>query len=311
VKILVLGAGGVGGYFGGRLVESGSDITFLVRDHRRKQLIKSGLRLNSPHGDFSSSVKCKTLDDTPDKYDLVILSCKSYHLTEACVSLRKWLNTPTCILPFLNGLSHIDVMIKTFGEDLVFGGAAHVATTLSKDGHIVQLNPIQVLTVGPLNGSKHLDVLEAFVNECRKSSFSIKCVDNVLQPMWEKWVFLATLAGSTVLFRNSVGAITETKMGNNLMQRMYDEGKSVAMANDINIPKKAQITALDILMKPGSDFTASMLRDLVMKLPTEHDHILGGLVELGKCHDIDMPLLSAAYVSACANISQFRSDLVP
>ena len=93
MKILVLGAGGVGGYFGGRLIESGSDITFLVRDRRRKQLIKSGLRLNSPHGNFSTSVKCKTLDDTPDKYDLVILSCKSYNLTEACVSLRKWVNT--------------------------------------------------------------------------------------------------------------------------------------------------------------------------------------------------------------------------
>ena len=311
MKILVLGAGGVGGYFGGRLVESGSDITFLVRDNRRKQLEKSGLRLNSPHGDFLTSVKCKTLNDIPDNYDLIILSCKSYHLTEACVSLKKWLNKPTCVLPFLNGLSHIDVMIKTFGADLVFGGAAHVATMLSKDGHVVQLNPLQVLTVGPLNGSKHQDVLEAFVSECRKSSFSIKFVDNVLQSMWEKWVFLATLAGSTVLFRNSVGAITETKTGNNLMQRMYNECKSVATAHNINTPKKAQIAALDILMKSGSDFTSSMLRDLLMKLPTEHDHILGGLVELGKCHDIDMPLLSAAYVSACANISQFRSSLIP
>ena len=132
-------------------------------------------------------------------------------------------------------------------------------------------------------------------------------VEDIIQSMWDKWSFLATLAGSTVLFRNSVGAITDTSWGAELMLRMYKECLDVADASGHKVSNKAEKKALGILMEPGSDFTASMLRDLLTGAPTEHEHILGNLVKTGKQFNIDMPLISAAYVSAVAENSDFRS----
>ena len=310
MKILVFGAGAVGGYFGGKLLVSGSDVTFLVRGSRKKQLLATGLNIYSPHGDFSVDVKCKTVDGNPENYDLVLFCCKAYQLENAVRDLKKFLKTPAYILPVLNGLSHIGELQTHFGEEKVFGGTAHIASTVSKEGYIKQLNPIQVLTAGCIREKQGASVLNNFIDACNKANFKAMLVEDIIQSMWDKWTFLATLAGSTVLFRNSVGAITDSSWGAELMLRMYKECLDVADASGHKVSSKAEKKALDILMEPASDFTASMLRDLLTGAPTEHEHILGDLVKTGKQFNIDMPLISAAYVSAVSENSDFRSNLL-
>ena len=310
MKILIFGAGAVGGYFGGKLFISGSDVTFLVRDSRKKDLLANGLKIYSPHGDFSADIKCKTITDNAEIYDIVLLCCKAYQLENAITDLKKFLKAPSYILPVLNGLSHIEELQTHFGKNKVFGGTAHIASTVSEEGYIKQLNPIQVLTAGCIIENQGKEVLNDFIDKCNMANFKALIVEDIVQSMWDKWSFLATLAGSTVLFRNSVGAITDTSWGAELMLRMYKECLDVADASGHKVSNKAEQKALEILMKPGSDFTASMLRDLLTRAPTEHEHILGDLVKTGKQFDIDMPLISAAYVSAVAEKSDFRSSLL-
>ena len=310
MKILIFGAGAVGGYFGGKLFISGSDITFLVRDSRKKQLLATGLKIYSPHGDFSANVNCKTIAESAEIYDLVLLCCKAYQLKNAIEDLKSFLSKPAYILPVLNGLSHIGELQTHFGKDKVFGGTAHIASTVSEEGYIKQLNPIQVLTAGCISDNQGKNFLNEFIDACNAANFKAIMVEDIMQSMWDKWSFLATLAGSTVLFRNSVGAITDNSWGAELMLRMYKECLDVADASGHKVSNKAEKKALGILMEPGSDFTASMLRDLLSGAPTEHEHILGNLVKIGGQFNIDMPLISAAYVSAVSENSDFRSGLL-
>ena len=310
MKILIFGAGAVGGYFGGKLFVSGSDVTFLVRDPRKKQLLATGLKIYSPHGDFSADVKCKTITESAENYDLVLLCCKAYQLENAITDLKDFLKKPPFILPVLNGLSHIQELQTHFGKEKVFGGTAHIASTVSAEGYIKQLNPIQVLTAGCIIDNQGTPILNEFMDACNTANFKAMMVEDIIQSMWDKWTFLATLAGSTVLFRNSVGAITDTSWGEELMLRMYKECLNVADASGHKVSNKAEKKALGILMEPGSDFTASMLRDLLAGAPTEHEHILGSLVKMGRQFNIDMPLISAAYVSAVSENSDFRSGLL-
>ena len=189
------------------------DVTFLVRGSRKKQLLATGLKIYSPHGDFSLDAKCKTIEENPEIYDLVLLCCKAYQLENAVSDLKYFLKTPAYILPVLNGLSHIGVLQTNFGKDRIFGGTAHIASTVSQEGYIKQLNPIQVLTAGCINDNSGKEVLNNFIDACNTANFKAVMAEDIVQSMWDKWSFLATLAGSTVLFRNSVGAITDNQLG--------------------------------------------------------------------------------------------------
>ena len=130
MRILVLGAGGTGGYFGGRLLEAGADVSFLVRPARAQRLAADGLRIISPCGDFSSSVKVLTLLDSAAPFDLILLSCKAYDLDSAIAAIRPAVGANTRILPLLNGLKHFDVLDAAFGSEHVLGGLCHISVTL-------------------------------------------------------------------------------------------------------------------------------------------------------------------------------------
>ena len=179
---------------------------------------------------------------------------------------------------------------------------------LTPDGTINQLNPIQILTIGDLNKYTSL-ISKEFEEICKPAGFSVIHSQTIEQAMWDKWTFLATLASSTILFRNTVGAITESKLGSDLMLRIYDECLIVADAENQKVSDKAKEKGLSILMKPGSDFTSSMLRDLLMKKPTEHEQIIGDFITRAKKNNIDVPLLSSAYINVVAENSKYKIKL--
>src|ERR1700733_9421182 len=153
MRILVVGAGAIGGYFGGRLLQAGRDVTFLVRPRRQAQLAKTGLVIRSRFGDGSlSSPPTLTADALHEPFDLILLSCKSYDLQSAADSFAPAVGPNTAILPLLNGMGHMDYLGARFGAGAVLGGQCVISVTLDGDGHILHLNDTHGLSFGEQNG---------------------------------------------------------------------------------------------------------------------------------------------------------------
>ncbi len=294
MKILVLGAGGIGGYFGGRLAASGADVTFLVRPRRAEQLKQNGLVIKSPHGDLRQKVATVLADQLQPGYDLVFLTCKAYDLAAAVAAIAPAVGPHTAILPALNGILHIDVLKDKFGDGRVLGGLAQIAVTLTPEGEIHHLSDFHALTFGELAGQRS-PRCEEFARLCARADFTSRLSDDIRLELWEKFVFLCTLAGMTCLMRASVGAISRSEDGEALMREMLGQCSRVAAAS--GYPPRAEVLAQfgAKLTDRNSGFTASMLRDIERGGLTEADHIVGDMLRRARRLHIDAPLLRAAF----------------
>ncbi|RDU95274.1 2-dehydropantoate 2-reductase [Trinickia dinghuensis] len=278
MRILVVGAGAVGGYFGGRMALAGQDVTFLVREARAKALAANGLVIKSPKGDAKlSDVKTVLTSQIDGPYDLVLLSCKAYDLESAMDSFAPAVGPSTAILPMLNGMRHLDVLRARFGNASVLGGVALIAATLDASRAIVQMTEMHAIVFGELDGAKSARV-DAIAAALRTGGFDVDAVDVIVQQMWEKWVFLATLAGGTCLFRASIGNILAAPGGEAALRALFDECGAVAAANGHAMRAQFAERSRAMLFAQGSSLTASMLRDIENGLRTEGDHVLGDLL---------------------------------
>jgi 2-dehydropantoate 2-reductase len=306
MKILILGAGGIGGYFGAHLMQAGADITYLVR-HKRKALIDAqGLRIETPRGAFAVQPRTVTAEEIQPDYDLIILAPKSYDLDDALCSLRGGLGRGT-VLPFLNGLDHLGKLDALLSKERVMGGVAHIAATITPEGAIRQLTEMHRLTVGARHPS-HQKLAFEFIELCKKAPFDSVFAEDIEKVLWDKWVFLATLAGMTTLCRGSVGDIVATPYGKATTVQMYQECCRVAYASGHSISAEVSAKALEMLTASGSTFTASMLRDLLDGQPTEHDHILGAMIRRGQGYACPTPLLEVAHTNLAIQAGRIASN---
>lgn len=294
MNILILGAGGVGGYFGGRLIEAGAEVTYLVRDKRQQSLSENGLKVESPHGSMTLTVRTVTAETVRPEFDLIILAPKAYDLDTSLVSLKNAVGSNTVLLPFLNGLTHLRRLDEQYGVQRVIGGVAHIAAELTEAGVVRQLAPMHSLTVGHRDPA-HEAIARDFFSICQQAKFDSFYSEHIHEALWTKWVFLAALAGSTTMYRGSVGQIMATPNGNALIRAIYGECLSVAEAYGSPIPMEAQEKALTMLTQSDSPLTASMLRDLLSGRKTEHEHVLGELVRMAQSRNLSVPLLEASY----------------
>jgi len=293
MKILILGAGGIGGYFGAHLIRAGADITYLVRDKRKALLDANGLTIQTPTEAFVVQPQTITASSAQPIYDLIILAPKSYDLEDAMRSLHGALGYGL-VLPLLNGLDHLDLLDRRLGRERVLGGVAHIAATMSADGSVRRLTDLHRLTVGPRHDLQR-DIAQAFWSLCQKAPFESVLTDDIEQALWDKWVFLATLAGMTTLCRGSVGQIVATEYGLQVTTSLYQECLAIAKRSGHAIAAETSDKALAMLTAKGSSFTASMLRDLQAGQPTEHDHILGAMVRRGLALHCQSPLMMLAH----------------
>lgn len=293
MQILVLGAGGVGGYFGGRLVEAGGDVTFLVRARRAAALVADGLVIKSPCGDAVLRVKTAQAGDALTGYDVVLLACKAYDLDSAIDSIAPAVAAGSAVLPLLNGLSHLDRLDRRFGAPRVLGGSCAIAATLGAGGRIEQLSRLHRLVFGERDG-RASERTAALADLMKRAKFDSALSDDIMLEMWEKFVLLATLAGMTCLMRASVGAIVATAEGEALIRELLAECAAVATAAG-HAPRPAFLErGRGVLTERGSAFTASMLRDIERGGPTEGDHILGDLLRRARALGVATPLLRTA-----------------
>ena len=299
MRILVVGAGAIGGYFGGRLLEAGRDVTFLVRARRAAQLAATGLVIRSPLGDFHRArpptVEAQALREP---FDLVLLSCKAYDLDAAIRSFAPAVGPATAILPLLNGMRHLDVLEQRFGPAAVLGGLCAISVALDERGAINHLNDAHLLSYGERDGARSARVasIEAALSGAR---FEPRLSPTILQQMWEKWVFIAALAGITCLMRTTVGDIVAAG-GAELATALFAECAGIAAGQGFAPSETSRQRSLGTLTAPGSPMTASMLRDIERGGPTEVEHVLGDLMRRGGAQPSAGSLLRAAYLHVAA-----------
>ncbi len=294
MRILVVGAGAVGGYFGGRLLASGRDVVFLVREKRAAQLARTGLAIRSPLGDVSlGSPPTVTADKLRQSFDVILLSCKAYDLAGAVEAFAPAVGPQTAILPILNGMAHLNRLAERFGRDRVLGGLCVISSTLDADGRILHLNDAHRLAFGELDkpGSARADAIAATL---AGAGFDSRLTNTILQEMWEKWVFLASAAGITCLMRAAFGDIVAAD-GADLGNTMFAECCAIAAAQGFP-PSEATIKfSRGTFNAPGSTIMASMLRDIERGAPTEADHVIGDLIRRAAATLPESALLRIAY----------------
>jgi 2-dehydropantoate 2-reductase len=295
MRILVVGAGAIGGYFGGRLLQAGQDVTFLVRPKRAAELASAGLVIRSPAGDVTlKNPPTVQADKLTEKFDVVLLSCKAFDLDDAIKSFAPAVGPKTSIIPLLNGMSHLDVLDKAFGKQRVLGGLCAIAAALNEKREVVQLAPMQSLGFGERDGGMS-DRITAIAEVFAKGNCGAAPSGHVMQDMWEKWVFLASLAAATCLMRTSVGNIVAATGGKEFLLGMLDECSAVATAEGFAPGGPFFQRTRGILTTEGSPMTASMFRDVRAGLPVEADHVIGDLVARADAAKIPVPKLRTAY----------------
>ncbi|WP_423801092.1 ketopantoate reductase family protein [Neobacillus sp. SAB-20_R2A] len=304
MRILVVGAGAVGGYFGGRLQEKGVDVTFLVREGRKKQLDQTGLVIDSVHGSVTLTPKLILSGEEADAFDLILLSTKAYHLQGAIDSFQQYVNEKTAILPLLNGISHIEQLAAEFGQERIIGGLCFIETTLDEEGRIIQTSPRHDIVFGELTGEKTeriLKIEEAFSGT--RSGYRLS--DNINQDLWNKYLFITMMSGITTLMRAPIGPIREMPSGRATIEKLSQE--IISVMNKIGAPLPEDIAALQLnqIDSLGYAMKSSMQRDMEKQLSVEADHLHGYLLTIARKEQIPVPVLEAVY----ANLKVYELQL--
>ncbi len=298
MRILVVGAGAVGGYFGGRLAATGRDVTFLVRAARREQLERTGLQIVDTYGDVSVVPKLLTAEELkgrPQTFDVVMVSTKAYSLEAAMEDFAPAVGAETMVLPLQNGMRQLEVLDARFGADRVLGGSVQIIGDMDAEGRIHSLGKLHDLNFGERDRrvTERIEALDAVV---RGAGFEANLKTDIVAAMWQKWTLLAAMGAMTCLLRGSIGAVVATPGGLETALAIIAECTAIAAANGYAPDAGFQEVMTKRLTEAGSPLTASMYRDLQRGGRVEADHILGDLLERGRRHGVEAPLVRAAYV---------------
>lgn len=294
MRILVLGAGAVGGYFGGRLAEADRDVTFLVRPARAALLAEKGLVVASLLGDFTVKPQLATTETLNGPYDLILLTAKHYDLDQAIAAIRPAIGPQTVVLPLLNGLVHLDRLAEAFGGEAILGGVAYVGASLRPDGSINHHNRLSGIAFGERDGGVS-ERTKAISAEFSNTKVAAPPSENVMLDMWEKFVMITTMAGMNCLMRGTIGEIAATEDGAALMLELFAENRGIAKAAGYPLRQTYidQISAM--LTEKGSLNNASMHHDLAQGSRTEGPYIAGDMRRRAAALGVGTPLLRAAW----------------
>ncbi len=294
MRLLIVGAGATGGYFGGRLAQAGRDVTFLVRPARAQQLRAGGLQIVSPHGDVTLAPKLVEAAALDASYDAIILAVKAYSLDGALKDIAPAMGPKTVILPLLNGMKHMDAIASVYGTDALLGSLCSIAVMVDEQGRIVHFSQFHNFVYGETSGvrSERIERLDAVMQH---AVFDARLSLSIKQDMWNKWMMLATLAGVTCLMRGSIGEIEAAPGGRDFVHQFFDEVVAVAAAEGFGPSAEFLEATRTLLTAQGSSLTSSMYRDLAKNGPIEADEIIGDLLARARRAGVNTPLLAAAY----------------
>jgi len=294
MKILVLGAGGIGGFFGGRLAEAGVDTTFVVRPKRREQIARDGLVIESPNGNARVAARTVLAEELKPGYDAILFTCKAYDLDSAMDAVAPAMDGRAVLVPMLNGISHLERLDARFGAAQVMGGVAQINATLRRDGTVVNGDKLHRIIFGERD-KRATPRAQALADAFARTKVEWKLSPDILQEMWEKIVFLSALAAGTCLFRANVGEINSAPGGADAMRRLLDANEKIAAAEGFAPRPQPMQGFRERLTDPKGNWSASMLRDLEAGGQVEADHIVGFMLERARRHGIEATVLALAY----------------
>lgn len=298
MRMLVVGAGSTGGYFGGRLAQAGRDVTFLVRPARAAQLEERGLEILSPHGNYTLRPQLVTADRLSAHYDAILLTVKAFSLDSALADMAPAIGPDTMILPVLNGMRHLDILAERFGKRSVVGCACKITASVDERGRIVQHNSLHDVAYGEMDGdaSPRIQRLDHFM---RDAGFDARLSGAIEREMWEKWILLAGLGGINCLMRGTIGEVAQTPRGAEFVAGLLQEIVAVVEVVGVAPNLDFLVAAKTMLTAQGSAQTSSMYRDLQRGVRIEADQIIGDLEKRARARGIETPLLSAIYTHLC------------
>ncbi|MBS7811872.1 ketopantoate reductase family protein [Roseococcus pinisoli] len=294
MRILILGAGAIGGYYGLQLAKAGADVTFLVRPKRAEILAREGLVVHSRGEVLQHEARTVLAGELREPYDLVFLTCKAFDLDSAIEAIAPAIGESTALLPILNGMAHFDVLDARFGAERVLGGVCYIATMLAADGGIRHTSPSDTILFGRRDGApspQSTQLAEAFA----RTKVNATATPEIVPALWEKWAMIAAGAGLTSLMRGTVGEIMTTSTGPATTEGIMAETLAIVSALGHPPRQPARDQMRKQLTDPASRWAASMMRDIEQNAPRlEVDHIIGDLLRRGAEAGVQAPILAAA-----------------
>ena len=295
MKILVIGVGGIGGFFGAHLHSVGEDVTFLVRELKKPIIQKNGIKIKSSSGNLSINPRIITKDDLKPIYDIILLTCKSYDLMQVIndLSLIKFKGI---IIPFLNGKNHLEVLDEYFDKNRVYGGVAYISSNVDNSGIINHIGINKKISFGSRFG-ENSDIILDFYKRCKKTKFDSFLSENIDQEIWEKWIFIATVAGATTLFKTSLDKINSSEEGKKFILDLFDECCKISSVNSFPIRESVRKNHETFFINPNSKVKASMLIDMEKKSKTEFNHIFEKFIKFGESKNFNPILLKSIFLN--------------
>ena len=298
MRILVVGAGATGGYFGARLAQAGQDVTFLLREKRALAVQRDGLTVHSPHGDFHFQPSVLQASQLTGPYDLILLTVKSFGLEAAIKDIAPVVGEQTMILPVLNGMKHIETLSQRFGEHALLGGLCKINATLDADGHIHQMTPMHQIYYGELSGEKTARI-QRVDQAFKEAGFEAFLSETIMTDLWEKWLLLCSFGAITCTMHGNIGRVASAPGGTEFATGIVNEALTTMKAFGYAERAAAVAKVKEAVTDKHSEQTSSMYRDMTQGNPVEADQIVGDLVERAIRVGINVPLLQAAYTHLC------------
>jgi 2-dehydropantoate 2-reductase len=290
MRIAVMGSGGVGGYFGARLAKGGADVVFVARGAHLEAMRKNGLRIES---DFEpiELAKVNVTDDVAHigRVDLVLFAVKLWDTLSAAKSLLPSIGPDTGLISFQNGVQKDDMLRPIVGGAALMGGVGYVATFISKPGVIKQTGPMQRLLFGEFDGRRTTRV-ENFLRACEAGGINAEISADIQREIWQKFVFLAALAGATASMRMPIGPIRENPLTRQFLLDLMKEIVAVGRAHGVSLNEDFAEQRLAFADGLPADMIASMYHDLKEGKPLELPWLSGGVVELGAASGVPTPM---------------------
>jgi 2-dehydropantoate 2-reductase len=296
MNILVLGAGALGVYLGGRMLEAGQNVSFFVREKRAAQLTKEGIKINSPEGNYESSkVTIFTSLEKVRNMDLVILAVKGYHLDQVIPQVQTIVQqTRAFVLPLLNGMEHIGKLQIAIGKEKVLGGFASIIATLNEQGHVEHTSGNSTFKFGILH-EQQTEICEQLEGLQHQVKTKLVREENILKSMWKKYIFITAFSGITSAMQLPSGFIASSDATFSVAKKVIHEMTMLAGQEGIFLTDHEVETVTKTLIGFKKEATSSMHQDMRKGLAIEVEHLHGGALRLAAKHQVEVPVIETLY----------------
>ncbi|GAB3042717.1 ketopantoate reductase family protein [Virgibacillus ainsalahensis] len=296
MNILVQGAGALGVYFGGRMLEAGQDVSFFVREKRSAQLKKEGLKINSPVGNFEKrDITVYTSPEEVKNIDVVLLAVKGYHLDQVIPQVQMIVRqTGAFVLPLLNGVEQLERLQQAIGKEKVLGGFASIIATLNEQGHVNHTSGGSAIKFGALH-NEQADICEQLEKLQGLVKTNILREEDIRKHMWKKYIFITAFSGITSAMNLPAGFISENEATFVTAKRVIYEMKMLAEKEGIDLTEQEVEQMANRLKGFPQEATSSMHQDMRKGLSIEVEHLHGGALRLAGKYEVNVPVIETLY----------------